>query len=191
MVIALLALGGCSSSPHVIIATGTTVGIKATPGDGQTQPPQLVLGYKRAETAIIPVDGTGAERATSGVVQKDAASTLASFYMKNQWTSDTQIRSFIGTGFAARSLVEKRAFQDELRPAVEEAKRPVALDPRERLRAWLASLEGDESRAQKILDVAEYPRKTDRTALESLHDYIDRAESATLARLAAAFARVP
>jgi len=124
------------------------------------------------------------------VVQKDAASTLASFYLKNQWTSDTQIRSFIGTGFAARSLVEKQAFQEELRPAVEAAKRPVALDPRERLRAWWLALHGDETRAQQILDVAEYPRKTDRTALESLHEYIDGAESGTLARLAAAFAHV-
>jgi len=44
VVVALLALVGCSGSPHVIIATGTTVGIKATPGDGQTQPPQLVIG---------------------------------------------------------------------------------------------------------------------------------------------------
>jgi hypothetical protein len=187
----VLAFAGCASNPHVIIATGTTLGIKATPGDGQTRPPQLVVGYKRAEVAVIPVDATGAQRDDARVVQKEAASTVASFYMKNTWTSETVIRSFIGTGFAARSVVEKPAFQEEMSRAVQTARQPAAA-LREMLKAHWAALNGDEARAQKILDLAEYPRKTARSAVESLRDYIEGAgTAAALARLASAFNRVP
>lgn len=191
LALAVLAFAGCASNPHVIIATGTTLGIKATPGDGQTRPPQLVVGYKRAEVAVIPVDATGAQRDDARVVQKEAASTVASFYMKNTWTSETVIRSFIGTGFAARSVVEKPAFQEEMSRAVQTARQPAAA-LREMLKAHWAALNGDEARAQKILDLAEYPRKTARSAVESLRDYIEGAgTAAALARLASAFNRVP
>lgn len=191
LAVALPALAGCASNPHVIIATGTTLGIKATPGDGQTRPPQIVVGYKRAELAVIPVDASGAQRDDAHVVQKEAASTVASFYMKNEWTSETVIRSFIGTGFAARSVIDTPAFQEELSHAVETARQPAAA-LREMLKARWTALNGDEARAQRILDLAEFPRKTARSAVDSLRDYIDGAGTgAALARLASAFSRVP
>jgi hypothetical protein len=109
LVLLALTLFTTGCSPRVIVVTGTTVGLKATPGDGQTRPPQLVVGYKRAETAVIPVEGGGADQATG----RDAASTVASFYLKHEWTATTEIRSFIGTGFAARKIVGSEGFAKE------------------------------------------------------------------------------
>jgi hypothetical protein len=109
VIVSLLAAGGCA--PRVVVATGTTLGIKATPGDGQTRPPQLVVGYKRAEATLIPVEGDGAKKKKGSEkpsdIEKDAPSVVSSFYLKSRWTSDTEVRSFIGTGFAAQNIVDQ------------------------------------------------------------------------------------
>jgi len=56
-------IAGCG--PRVLIATGTTLGLKATPGDGQSRPPQVTLGYKRAEAALIPTSGGNAHESAN------------------------------------------------------------------------------------------------------------------------------
>ena len=99
MVLGLLlffALSACG--PRVVISTGTTIGLKATPGDGNTRPPQVTFGYKRAETALVPTAGRTA------TAKADAFSTLAAIYFSTRWFGKTEIRSFIGTGFAAREV---------------------------------------------------------------------------------------
>ena len=118
LVASFVAAAGCSTRPRIIVATGTTLGIKATPGDGQVRPPQVVVGYKRAEAALIPVEGGGAKAKdgseASGkpiVMQQDVASTVASFYLKSEWTAGTEIRSFIGTGVAAQHIVDQKLDQ--------------------------------------------------------------------------------
>jgi hypothetical protein len=94
--ILISALSGCG--PRVIISTGTTIGLKATPGDGSTRPPQVTFGYKRAETALVPTAGSKATKV------EDAFSTLAALYFETRWFGKTELRSFVGTGIAAQEV---------------------------------------------------------------------------------------
>jgi hypothetical protein len=99
LVLALLVGATAACGPRVIIATGTTIGLKATPGDPQGgRSPQVTFGYKRAEAALVATRGDGATE------KKDAYSTLASFGFSTAWFGDTELASFIATGFAARGL---------------------------------------------------------------------------------------
>jgi hypothetical protein len=94
---ALLALTACQ--PHVVIVTGTTLGMKATPGDGSSRPPQVTLGYKRAEAALVP---TGSAGSTDD--GRDAFSTMSAFDFRTRWFGETELSSFIGTGMAVRKI---------------------------------------------------------------------------------------
>jgi hypothetical protein len=97
----------------VFISTGTTIGLKATPGDGQTRLPQVTFGYKRAELALVPTAGTHATDT------EDAFSTLAAFYFSTQWFGETELSSFIGTGYAAQNIQQQAGFQQEILKAVQ------------------------------------------------------------------------
>ena len=181
-----VSLLGSGCAPHVIIATGTTLGIKATPGDGQTRPPQVVLGYKRAEAAVIPVEGGGAQMKDKEV-EKDAASTVASFYLKSQWTDATEIRSFIGSGFAARNIVKDEVFATNFAVA---ATPRLSTETKARQK-HLADLLGrlDETKATAILDTADLKLKPGRNAVQSLRVHIvDAKTKAALDTLESAFA---
>lgn len=196
----LVAPSGCA--PRVNIATGTTIGLKASPGDAATRPPQITLGYKRAEAAFVPTEGkkvtaSSTEDATkasgvqagqsSGGAATDAYSTLAAFYFETAWFGDTQIASFIATGFAARDIqAPSSSFGDAFAQAtlgvVPEAiqKRRVAL-----IREWQPI---SEERAMKILDLIGYPVKPGKDAKQSLQDAIKDAQSAaSLVALESAF----
>ena len=98
MILAIM-LAGSACAPRVVIVTGTTLGMKATPGDGSSQPPQVTLGYKRAEASIVPTKGSVAD--SNGT---DAFSTMAAFDYRTRWFGETELASFIGTGFAARDI---------------------------------------------------------------------------------------
>ena len=58
LLMVLVSVAGCA--PRVNLSTGTTIGLKATPGHGNTRPPQVMLGYKRAELSLVPTEGKGA-----------------------------------------------------------------------------------------------------------------------------------
>jgi hypothetical protein len=60
----------------------------------------VTLGYKRAEAAIVATKGTGAT--TGG---EDAYSTFASLGFQTRWFGDTELTSFIASGYAARGLL--------------------------------------------------------------------------------------
>jgi len=92
---ALLLTSACK--PRVIIVTGTTLGLKATPGDGNSRPPQVTLGYKRAEAALVPTSGAAAD--DHG---RDAFSTMAAFDFRTRWFGQTELASFVGTDRRAR-----------------------------------------------------------------------------------------
>ena len=109
MLVALTA--GCG--PRVTVTTGTTIGLKATPGDGYTRPPQVTFGYKRAELALVPTVGTHA------TATEDAFSTLAAFYFSTEWFGQTELSSFIGTGHAARRIQQQAGFQEEVAKAAQ------------------------------------------------------------------------
>jgi len=111
--VAAISLGGfalSSCGPRVVISTGTTIGLKATPGDGNTRPPQVTLGYKRAETALVPTAGGKA------TADADAFSTLAAIYFSTKWFGRTEIHSFVGSGVAAREV--QAVAKDKEAPAV-------------------------------------------------------------------------
>jgi hypothetical protein len=102
--VSVLALSvGCG--PRVIIVTGTTIGLKANPGDPEGgRSPQVTLGYKRAEGAIVATKGDGATGDKAPKPGQDAYSTFASVGFKTTWFSDTELTTFIASGFAARGL---------------------------------------------------------------------------------------
>lgn len=100
-------LSGCG--PRMLISTGTTIGLKATPGDGQTRPPQVTFAYKRAETAFVPTKGQKSASCpspdTGAVCGSDAFSSLAAIQFSTEWFGTTELKSFIGTGIAARDII--------------------------------------------------------------------------------------
>ena len=125
--VALVVLQGCTE-PRVLLLTGTTVGLDASPGDGQTRPPSIVFGYKRSEVAFVPTDGQlskkggqekqGASPNPAGAGNQatapdgktvpegstDAYSTLAILNLVLNWFSSARIEQFIATGHAARDI---------------------------------------------------------------------------------------
>jgi hypothetical protein len=127
-------------------------------------------------------------------VTNEGASILSSFYLKNQWTSETQIRSFIGTGFAARAIVGDQGapFKTSFAAATGDVPSPDIVGRQHVLiRKW-AGLNRDEAKAQRILGFAKYPNKTNKTAVDSLQEYIvDSKTDQLLTVLESAFAREP
>jgi hypothetical protein len=105
----LACLAGCGT--RVIIATGTTIGLKATPGDGASRPPQMTLGYKRAEASIVPTRGVAVGN------DADAFSTLAAFHFETRFFGTTELDSFISTGRAAVDIQQESAFTDHIAQA--------------------------------------------------------------------------
>jgi len=101
----LLALA--CGTPRLLIATGTTIGMKVAPGDGKARPPQVTFAYKRAEVAVVPSPSSGergAERDAGGNLVRGAYSTLAAFSFYTTWFGETRLDSVIATGHAARRI---------------------------------------------------------------------------------------
>lgn len=111
----LLACCLVACGPRILIATGTTIGMKATPGDTQTKPPQVTFGYKRAEMAVVP---TGNKSATSSsATDTDAFSTLATIDFETSWFGSTSLHSAISSGIAARDIQNEPEFQTKFQEA--------------------------------------------------------------------------
>jgi len=178
----LLMAAGCGT--RVSIITGTTIGLKATPGDGSTRPPQVTLGYKRAEAAIVPTKGEKATAAT------DAYSTLAAFHLQTEWFGDTEITSFIGTGTAAKTILGSgTTFTDAFAIATLGVVPEQIQARRKRLADQLKPLTEDQAKA--ALGLAGYPTKANKSAKESLQDGIlDAQTDAQLMKLESAFNRI-
>lgn len=159
----LLSATGCGT-PRVNLITGTTIGLKATPGDGETRPPQVLLGYKRAELALVPTTGSGATENT------DAQSTLASFHFSTRWFGHTEIDSFIATGNAARALGGSEAYPEALARVT---LRAVPGDIQQRRARLARQAEGlTDTQAQTVLTSLDYDKKPGKRAKESLTEYI-------------------
>jgi hypothetical protein len=93
-------VAGSGCARRLTLSTGTVIGLTATPGDGQSQPPQITLAYKRAEMALVPTGGNAAtnKRPT------DAYSALAVIDFQTRWFRETSIDQFIATGHASRDI---------------------------------------------------------------------------------------
>jgi len=181
---ALLLLGGCG--PRVLIATGTTLGLKATPGDGQSRPPQVTLGYKRAEVALVPTDGEEARK------DEDAYSVLAVFDFRSMWFGKTELASFIASGNAAREIQGERPGEDEfIRAFADPTIGPVSQVIQDRRLALMQRLSGaSDGAVPRILASLHRSVPTGNTPRHELQDVIARADSeADLTALEAAFAQ--
>lgn len=184
----------CSAcGPRLNIVTGTTIGLKASPGDGQTSLPQVTLAYKRMETALLPTKGAAGTydpNDASGTSTSDAYSALGTFFMSSKFFGDTTLESFISTGHAAQNLAQPGSgFQQQF------AKATLGVVPAAIQKRRLALLQDptaqNEAKAQQILDLAAYPKQVGATAVFSLKDAISRADSdAQLSALESAFFKV-
>jgi hypothetical protein len=170
-----LSAAGCS---RVVIATGTTLGMKATPGDGSSRPPQVTLGYKRAELALVPTKGGEATDDDAAPERNNEAySTLASFFFQTAWFGKTELESFIATGHAARKIQGPDSnFNNAFALATLDAELPAEVVIRQDalFNRW-APLSEDQAAA--VLRAAGSPKKPDKTAKESLQDYLNAAQS--------------
>jgi len=190
----LLLLSAAACGPRVVISTGTTIGLKATPGDGYTRPPQVTLGYKRAELALVPTKGVKATAAN------DAYSTLAAIHFDTQWFGKTELESFLVTGIAAREIQGVRTAGNSRAPTSKEFQTAFALatlgpvsDTLQARREALIAQWGElsDGQAQRVLDIGELGAAAGKTAKESLQDRIlDAQDEASLMKLESAFNRI-
>ena len=181
--ITLIAILATACGPRVVISTGTTLGLKATPGDGYTRPPQVTLAYKRMESSFIPTKGDLATKT------EDAFSTFAALHFSTKWFGETQLRSIVGSGIAAQDMLASPSFGDQFAKATigvvpeDIQKRRVALISR-----WQKLSEDEANRA---LEMGDYAKKPNKTAKQSLHDYIGDSQADTqLVRLESSFLRI-
>jgi hypothetical protein len=126
----------------MVVSTGTTIGLKATPGDGNTQAPQVTFAYKRAELAYVPTDSKRAKKSKDEKdTDSDAFSALAAVDVKSKWFfGSTTINQFISSGFAAQEISSNKNFSANFRTAATRDNRPVAIQDAAR-RLHLAALE--------------------------------------------------
>jgi hypothetical protein len=211
LVVVVAIAPACELRRRVVIVTGTTLGLKATPGDGQSRPPQVTLGYKRGEFALVPTKGTAAQRcpddaaATDDTKCTDAFSTLTAFDFRTRWFGSTELSSFVATGFAARDLQAEdaaapgvratapgeNAFTTEFEKAFRGATvGPSAADVMERrlaLHTKLDRLGEDKAKARDVLEVAAVPFRAQKNPVNELRISIARASEDQLSRLEEAF----
>ncbi len=187
--LALFSTGCATQQPRVTVVTGTTIGLKASPGDGNTQPPQVTFAYKRAEFALIPTTGKAAAKdpSSSG---SDAFSTLVAFFFSTQWFGNTELDSFIATGHAARDIQTRGTeFTNAFAPATHGVVSTEIQNRRLKLIELWRPL--TDEKAKEVLDVAKLSVKPQKTAKASLQDAITDAQTdAQLAALESAFLRV-
>ena len=120
---------GCAR--RMVVSTGTTIGLHATPGDGKSQTPQVTLAYKRAELALVPTGEKAARKSPAG--NSDSYSALAIVDFRTKWFSGTGIDLFIATGHASRDIQEQGSeFTAELLHVAK-------TDSSKRLQAWVNS----------------------------------------------------
>lgn len=107
----VLGLAGCGSTDHLVLTTYTKVGIEVSTVDGK--PTQLVLGYKRFEGALVPVD-------PHADPETEAMSTFAAFNMRNGWWDGVKIDQFFATGKSATDAVKNQSALQRLLSRMQE-----------------------------------------------------------------------
>ena len=193
LLVSCMFISGCANK--VLIATGTTIGLSASPGDGSTRPPKVTLAYKRAETALIP---TGSKRAVSDPQDpsknSDAFSTMAVFYFSTKWFGETRIESFISTGHASRLLLGDETNPSEFSKSFANATLGVVPQSIQDRRTALERkrLNLTEEQAKVVLTGAGFTLDPNQNALDVLQDHILHAQTdSALKNLEASFGRLP
>jgi len=130
----VLALGGCSvpENQPLIFAQGHILGISAmTTGSQPT--PELTLGYRDLDVAIVPVIANGRLLQSDAVDKNgnhfpDAYSVLGQFNV-NTATGSVVLGTFFSTGGASRNLATGFANQLKGTPAKQTQNAPAATSP--------------------------------------------------------------
>ena len=108
LVLVILCLG-CEAN-HLVFTTYTKVGLDISATDAQ--PTQMMLGYKRYEGAIVPVELPE----SAGEVQEEAMSVYSAMELRNDWFDGLEVLQVFATGQAAVNAAEKPdAFADLVR----------------------------------------------------------------------------
>jgi hypothetical protein len=125
ILVVLVSLSGCNN--YLVFTTATKFGLEVYQEAGQ--PPKMLMGYKRAEIAIIPATHTNADET------KDTYSVLGDFCvhanpsLRAWWDGITggsdiadslQIRSLFVTGYAAQKAASDKDIQTFFTKAVKE-----------------------------------------------------------------------
>lgn len=116
-----VALSGCNSYPNapLVFYQATTVGISAT-ATGGSATPELSLGYRDTDVAVVPVQTNSGsliqsnQPDTNGKPFNDALSVLGQFQVNTNGGATTTIGlgKFFATGAAASQLAD--GFRTEL-----------------------------------------------------------------------------
>lgn len=133
VVVTLASLSGCNN--YLVFTTATKFGFEVYQDAGQ--PPKVLMGYKRSETAIIPATHTNADET------KDTYSVLGDFCvhadpsLRAWWDGITggsdiadslQIRSLFVTGYAAQKAASDKDIQNFFTEAVKKRTNSGASD---------------------------------------------------------------
>lgn len=118
-------LSGCND--YLVFTTATKFGLDVSQESGQ--PPKMLVGYKRAEVAIIPAthknaDETNDTYAVLGDFCVHADPSLRAWWEGIKGTPNVpdslQIRSMFITGYAAQKAAEDTAIQEFFAKAVKD-----------------------------------------------------------------------
>lgn len=109
-----------NSTKPLIFLTGTTFGLHLSAGDGQVQP-SLLMGYRRAEAAYIPVPDPAQEvrsvYADVLINTKSPTNTTVTITTNFPTMKGVRIKQSFATGLAAENLAAKAETQLKLRVA--------------------------------------------------------------------------
>lgn len=193
VVAASLVATGCAR--RMTVATATTIGLHATPGDGQSQTPQVTLAYKRAELAMVPTGAQAAKKDASNG-DTDAFSALAIIDFRTKWFGETSIDQFIATGHAARDIQDGPEFTGALLGVYAEPP-PDIVERRNALARMIGAKLASKTAAEQNEIAAELLQLTGRgdvrqPATNVLHRALEDVQTdAAMTQLESAFVRIP
>lgn len=167
------AVGGSGSgcARRMTIATGTTIGLHATPGDGKSQSPQITFAYKRAEMALVPTGGKAATKEPDA----DSYSALAIVDFRTKWFSGTSIDQFVATGHAARDIQEE-GDEGKGNEFTAQLVKYANSDTAKLLRDWIKSAPDKDERKKREQAIADWIRS------EADYNFADLLTDAALER---------
>lgn len=103
----------------LIFYTGTTYGLNLSAGE-QAMPPNLLLGYRRTEAAVIPVPDPGQEvRSVYADIVIDSSKSSDHASTNFSKLGGVRIVQSFATGAAANALAQTRAVRDKLAGAAQ------------------------------------------------------------------------
>ncbi len=101
----LALVSGCAPAKKLLFTTYTKVGLDMSAANNT--PTHVMLGYKRFEGALIPVD---VPESSKDATQPEALSVFAAICLENGWFSGVKINQAFATGAAAERAAQTDQF---------------------------------------------------------------------------------